>query len=94
MSLLPSLMYFAVLPYEGHEAASEELAGGGALWPIGKPRRRMGLLAPPVVVGLHLDLGIGASRGAAGLDVDGDFVVSAYSGVAWPPWGGSQELMQ
>lgn len=23
--LLPSLMYFAVLPYEGHEAASEEL---------------------------------------------------------------------
>jgi AcrR family transcriptional regulator len=26
-SLLPSLMYFAVLPYEGHEAASEELAG-------------------------------------------------------------------
>jgi AcrR family transcriptional regulator len=25
-SLLPSLMYFAVLPYEGHEAASEELA--------------------------------------------------------------------
>lgn len=24
--LLPSLMYFAVLPYEGHEAASEELA--------------------------------------------------------------------
>lgn len=24
-SLLPSLMYFAVLPYEGHEAASEEL---------------------------------------------------------------------
>jgi hypothetical protein len=26
-SLLPSLMYFVVLPYEGHEAASEELAG-------------------------------------------------------------------
>ena len=26
--LLPSLMYFAVLPYEGHEAASEELAIG------------------------------------------------------------------
>jgi AcrR family transcriptional regulator len=26
-ALLPSLMYFAVLPYEGHEAASEELAG-------------------------------------------------------------------
>lgn len=25
-SLLPSLMYFIVLPYEGHEAASEELA--------------------------------------------------------------------
>jgi AcrR family transcriptional regulator len=25
-SLLPSLMYFAVLPYEGHEAAGEELA--------------------------------------------------------------------
>lgn len=25
-SLLPSLMYFVVLPYEGHEAASEELA--------------------------------------------------------------------
>jgi AcrR family transcriptional regulator len=25
-SLLPSLMYFAVLPYEGYEAASEELA--------------------------------------------------------------------
>jgi AcrR family transcriptional regulator len=24
--LLPSLMYFAVLPYEGHEAANEELA--------------------------------------------------------------------
>ena len=24
-SLLPSLMYFAVLPYEGHEAASEEM---------------------------------------------------------------------
>lgn len=29
-SLLPSLMYFAVLPYEGHEAAAEEL-GGAAL---------------------------------------------------------------
>ncbi len=27
--LLPSLMYFAVLPYEGHEAASEELAAAG-----------------------------------------------------------------
>lgn len=26
--LLPSLMYFVVLPYEGHEAASEELASG------------------------------------------------------------------
>jgi AcrR family transcriptional regulator len=26
LSLLPSLMYFAVLPYEGHDAASEELA--------------------------------------------------------------------
>jgi AcrR family transcriptional regulator len=26
-SLLPSLMYFVVLPYEGHEAASAELAG-------------------------------------------------------------------
>jgi AcrR family transcriptional regulator len=26
MSLLPSLMYFAVLPYEGHEAANEEMA--------------------------------------------------------------------
>jgi hypothetical protein len=25
-SLLPSLMYFAVLPYEGHEVAGEELA--------------------------------------------------------------------
>jgi AcrR family transcriptional regulator len=25
-SLLPSLMYFAVLPYEGHDAAAEELA--------------------------------------------------------------------
>ena len=25
-SLLPSLMYFVVLPYEGHEAASGELA--------------------------------------------------------------------
>jgi hypothetical protein len=24
-ALLPSLMYFAVLPYEGHEAASDEL---------------------------------------------------------------------
>ncbi len=29
--LLPSLMYFAVLPYEGHEAASEELAAAAAL---------------------------------------------------------------
>jgi AcrR family transcriptional regulator len=29
-SLLPSLMYFAVLPYEGHKAAVEEL-GGAAL---------------------------------------------------------------
>ncbi|HKT83721.1 MAG TPA: TetR/AcrR family transcriptional regulator [Solirubrobacterales bacterium] len=28
--LLPSLMYFAVLPYEGHEAASEELAASVA----------------------------------------------------------------
>jgi len=27
--LLPSMMYFAVLPYEGHEAASEELALAG-----------------------------------------------------------------
>jgi len=27
-SLLPSLMYFAVLPYEGYEAASEELTTG------------------------------------------------------------------
>lgn len=27
--LLPSLMYFAVLPYEGHEAASKELASAG-----------------------------------------------------------------
>lgn len=27
-SLLPSLMYFIVLPYEGHEAAGEELARG------------------------------------------------------------------
>lgn len=26
-SLLPSLMYFAVLPYEGHEVAAEELGG-------------------------------------------------------------------
>jgi AcrR family transcriptional regulator len=26
LPLLPSLMYFAVLPYEGHEAANEELA--------------------------------------------------------------------
>jgi AcrR family transcriptional regulator len=25
--LLPSMMYFAMLPYEGHEAASEEMAG-------------------------------------------------------------------
>jgi AcrR family transcriptional regulator len=29
-SLLPSLMYFAVLPYDGHEVATEEL-GGAAL---------------------------------------------------------------
>lgn len=28
--LLPSLMYFAVLPYEGHEIAGEELAGAVA----------------------------------------------------------------
>jgi len=28
--LLPSLMYFAVLPYEGHEAASQELAAATA----------------------------------------------------------------
>lgn len=27
-SLLPSMMYFLVLPYEGHEAASKELAAG------------------------------------------------------------------
>lgn len=27
--LLPSLMYFAVLPYEGHEAASQEMAPAG-----------------------------------------------------------------
>jgi AcrR family transcriptional regulator len=27
-SLLPSLMYFAVLPYEGRDAAAEELGGG------------------------------------------------------------------
>ena len=25
-SMLPSMMYFLVLPYDGHEAASEELA--------------------------------------------------------------------
>jgi AcrR family transcriptional regulator len=31
-SLLPSLMYFAVLPYEGHDAASEEL---NAAAPVG-----------------------------------------------------------
>ena len=30
-ALLPSLMYFVVLPYEGHEAASEELALGAGL---------------------------------------------------------------
>jgi AcrR family transcriptional regulator len=30
-SLLPSLMYFAVLPYEGHEAASEEMAAAAAV---------------------------------------------------------------
>ncbi len=30
-SLLPSLMYFAVLPYEGHEAAVEELGEAAAL---------------------------------------------------------------
>ncbi len=29
-SLLPSLMYFVVLPYEGHEAAGEELAVGAS----------------------------------------------------------------
>jgi hypothetical protein len=29
-SLLPSLMYFAVLPYGGHEAATEELSGTAA----------------------------------------------------------------
>jgi AcrR family transcriptional regulator len=28
-SLLPSMMYFLILPYEGHEAASEELALAG-----------------------------------------------------------------
>jgi AcrR family transcriptional regulator len=31
-ALLPSLMYFAVLPYEGHEAASEEMS---AATPVG-----------------------------------------------------------
>jgi AcrR family transcriptional regulator len=31
-SLLPSLMYFAVLPYEGHEVASEEMNGAA---PVG-----------------------------------------------------------
>jgi AcrR family transcriptional regulator len=31
MSLLPSLMYFAVLPYEGHEAANEEMAAAAAV---------------------------------------------------------------
>ena len=30
-SLLPSLMYFAVLPYEGHEAANEEMNAAAAL---------------------------------------------------------------
>jgi hypothetical protein len=30
-SLLPSLMYFAVLPYEGQEAASEEMAVASAV---------------------------------------------------------------
>jgi AcrR family transcriptional regulator len=30
-SLLPSLMYFAVLPYEGHEAANEEMTAAGAV---------------------------------------------------------------
>jgi len=30
-SLLPSLMYFAVLPYEGHEAANEEMAAAAAV---------------------------------------------------------------
>jgi AcrR family transcriptional regulator len=30
-SLLPSLMYFAVLPYEGHEAANEEMATAAAV---------------------------------------------------------------
>lgn len=29
-SLLPSLMYFVILPYGGHEIAGEELAGAGA----------------------------------------------------------------
>lgn len=32
-SLLPSLMYFAVLPFEGHGVASEELAAA----PVGRP---------------------------------------------------------
>lgn len=30
-SLLPSLMYFAVLPYEGHETASEEMSAATAV---------------------------------------------------------------
>ncbi len=30
-SLLPSLMYFAVLPYEGHEAANEEMTAAAAV---------------------------------------------------------------
>ena len=30
-SLLPSLMYFVVLPYAGHEVAGEELAGASML---------------------------------------------------------------
>jgi AcrR family transcriptional regulator len=30
-SLLPSLMYFAVLPYEGHEAANEEMTAATAV---------------------------------------------------------------
>jgi AcrR family transcriptional regulator len=32
-SLLPSLMYFMVLPYEGHEAAGEELEVGASMLP-------------------------------------------------------------
>jgi AcrR family transcriptional regulator len=31
MSLLPSLMYFAVLPYEGHEAANEEMTAAATV---------------------------------------------------------------